>query len=358
MTGEPAIGLLGATGFIGSHVRAYGEATGTGIAAVAMPRVQEVPDQIDATAEDGRAVDAIAAAARRWRRANEAAFDNLCRELAPFEVVINAVGDSRAGATTPNLLAANAVLPAVVALAAQRAGLRRLLHISTAAVQGRLDPLDETALHWPLSPYAQSKAYGERVLFDADPAGGQICPELVVYRPTSVQAVGHHATATFARVVAKLPVVPVAGPGDRPVPVVQLDNVAAGILFAATMAEPAPIVLQVDELMTVRRLVELFGARRTVTVPAAASGVFLDQVAKVTRRSASLTSRLRWFELLLRGQATHAKVLASAGFSVPAGDDGWVALAAAQRASDDGRRGIRVGARSGAGDRGGVLPAD
>lgn len=324
--------MLGATGFIGSHLVAYGQAVGADITPITMARVRmrEVPGGAGPTSD----------AATQWRRDNPGAFDDLCCSLAAFDVVINAAGDPRAGATaTRTLFAANAVLPAVVAQASHAAGARRLVHVSTAAVQGRLDPLDETAMHLPLSPYAVSKAQGERVLLEADPAQGEICPELVVYRPTSVQAVRHQATRAFASVLSKMPFVPVEGSGERPVPVAQLDNVAAGIVFAATMARPAPIILQPHENMTVRRLVELFGARRIVAVPPRAANVALDQIGRLTRRSAYLTSRLRWFELLLRGQNTEAKVLPTEGFSLPVGPEGWVALAEAERVDlRDGRR--------------------
>ena len=40
----------------------------------------------------------------------------------------------------------------------------RLIHVSSAAVQERMDPLDETATLRPFSPYSSSKAAGELVL--------------------------------------------------------------------------------------------------------------------------------------------------------------------------------------------------
>lgn len=321
---HPKLAVVGATGFVGSGLLAYGRSVGADIGAVALPRVGLHPPI------DEPAPGTIGDAAARWRRANPCAFDRLCAALAAFDVVINAAGDARASAgpaDSGNLLAANAVLPAVVAGAAHAAGVRRMVHVSTAAVQGRLDPLDETALHLPLSPYAASKAQGERFLLEADPLQGQICDQLVVYRPTSVQAVGHRATRSFVRLLGRLPAVPVGGATTRPVPVVQFDNVAAGILFAAAMPEAVSIVLQPDEAMTVQRLLELFGARRIVPVPSRITRVTLDQVARVTSSSAYLTSRLRWAELLLRGQATRAKALMAAGFVVPVGDEGWEALA-------------------------------
>ncbi len=343
MNGPTRVAVLGATGFIGSHIVTYGQAAGADVTAVSLARVQSTP----CNSSDAAVADAAAA----WCRSHRDAFESLCRSLAPYDAVVNAAGDPRAGnsSTTANLVAANAVLPAVVARAARVAGVRRLVHVSTAAVQGRLDPLDETGQHFPLSPYAATKARGERALLTADRSPGAAPAEVVVYRPTSVQAVRHHATRAFTKLVGQLPRVPVAGSGERPVPVAQLDNVAAGVLFTATMADPPPIVLQPDEDMTVRRLLELFGARGFVSLPRDATRLTLDQLARLARGSAYLTSRLRWFELLIRGQAVEAKALPAAGFTLPVGVDGWHALAAAERS--DLRSGAGPGAPNGASRR-------
>lgn len=321
--------MLGASGFVGAAVVAFGRSNGADITPVALPRISLV-------ALPHLALGSLDGAAEQWCRANRGAFEDLCRALAPFDVVINAAGDARASArTVRDLVAANAVLPAVVVRAAQRAGVRRLVHISSAAVQGRLDPLDETARHQPLSPYATSKAQGERVLLGADPSHGPACFELIVYRPTSIHAAGQLATRSLSRMLRRLPLVPVvrSGPSawEQPLPVVQLDNVAAGILFAATMLEAAPIVLQPDEAMTARRLLTLFGAHRFVPVPSGVAKAAIEQVGHLTHRSPYLTSRVRWLELLVRGQSTEAKVLAAAGFAAPTGTEGWEALAKEMR---------------------------
>lgn len=316
----PKIAVLGATGFVGSRLMAYGQNAGVDVTPVTMPRVLAGP------------VGDVAEGAARWCRVNQRPYRDLCGALASFDVVINAAGDGRSGSTDAvRLHASNAVLPAIAARAAAAAGVRRLLQVSTAAVQGRLDPLDETAFHFPLFAYARSKAASERWLLGARPDRGEVPPELVLYRPASIQAIRHQATRSFARLVAHLPAVPVEGSGDRPVPVTLLDNVAAGIFFAAAMAEPAPIILQPDEGITVRRLVELFGARRLVALPPRATNLALDQVERLTSHSAYLTSRLRWFDLLLRGQASAAKALPGAGFTLPVGFEGWEALAEANK---------------------------
>lgn len=329
MIAPQKVAVLGASGFIGSHVTAYARGVGADVAPVDMPRVASIRDP-----------EAVAEAADLWRRTHHGLFDDLCTALAPCDVVINAAGDPRSGSRDrAQLRAANALLPAVVAQASHRAGVRRLVHISSAAVQGRRDPLDESPALDPLSPYASSKAEGEQYLLAARPERSEVPPELVVYRPASVHAIGHPATHAFARVVSLLPVVPVEATtdgtkGPRPVPVALLDNVAAGIWFAATLVQPTviqrTIVLQPDEGMTARRLLELFGARRIVSLPPRATDAILAQLGRLTRPSPYLTSRLRWLELLLRGQEVNATTLTNAGFTGPVGGEGWDALAAAE----------------------------
>jgi hypothetical protein len=250
--------------------------------------------------------------------------------LAPFDIVVNAAGlVTPDAADHPSLFGANAVLPAVVAEAADVTGARRLVHVSTAAVQGRLDPLDETERCFPLSPYAAAKAEGERALLEGAVDG--TC-EVVVYRPTSVQASGRPVTRRLARIATSLPLVPVGDGGDRPVPVALVENVAAGIVFAASMPSPPPLVLQPWEGLTTRTLLGLFGARRTVSLPSGPFRAAIDLAACSATRSPKLTARLRRVEVLLLGQGVRAEALAAAGFRPPVGREGWEELAHAERA--------------------------
>ena len=52
----------------------------------------------------------------------------------------------------------------------------------------------------------------------------------------------------------------------------------------------------------------------------------LQVVRRPADRFASFSSRLRWLELLWRGQAQRANALPAAGFESPVGREGWVAL--------------------------------
>ncbi len=250
------VAVLGASGFIGSSVVAAGRREGLDISGVVTVRVAD-----DAGSD-------VTAASASWRQAHRDAFGRQVDALQGFDVVVNA-----AGAATPTaadlavLSSANVLQPTIAAGAACEAGVRRFVHVSSAAVQGRLDPLDETSRHCPLSPYGHSKAAGERALFESATGTGTAPAEMVVYRPTSVYGPGRPATRALSRMTARLPAFPLGGAGDQPVPVALIGNVAAGILHAATAAYPGPIVLQPWEGLTCRELLELFGARRFVRLP-------------------------------------------------------------------------------------------
>jgi len=314
--------IVGGSGFIGSHV-----VTAVRSAArepVALPSIR-------VSSADGRAEDEVAEA---WPSENRDAFDRLCSDLQGAEVVINAAGMAApASSDLGALVAANAIQPAVVARACGTAGVRRLVHVSTAAVQGRREPLDETPAHAPASPYAESKAKGERLLLDIGDEGP---PEVVIYRPASVHGLGRAVTEKLVRFAGR-PVVPLAGAGNQPVPTALIDNVAAGIVFAGLFAPLAPgtqrvIALQPDEGLTARRLIELFGAERLVRLPTALTRRVLAVVDRTAAPSAFLASRARWLDLLWHGQSVRAELLVRAGFASPVGHDGWRSLAEAVRA--------------------------
>lgn len=310
--------MLGGSGYVGSRVVATGGAGGVDIAAVTMPRIGATSRCDVSTAVDS------------WRAGHAEAFTQLCRDFEPFEIVINAAGAASPRSNDVALLfGANVVLPMVAAQAAEAAGVRRFVHVSSAAVQGRSDPLDETCNVYPLTPYGSTKAEGERALLQAcgEPYGSRSPLDIVIYRPTSVHGLGQDATETLARLVARLPAIPVRGTGDQELPVALIENVAAGIVFAGTAGVPGPILLQPSEEVTARLLVEFFGATRIIGLPATASKVVLDQLVKHAAGHPRVEGHLRWLEIMFGGQAVKATTLSEAGFQPPIGHEGWRALA-------------------------------
>lgn len=316
------IGVVGGSGYIGSHVRAAGAEVGLEIAPVPGFRVGGVDSD-----------DALASA-EKWQARHANVFDELCAHLDGLDALIYAGGLARPGASDRReLFAANATHPAVVALAAAAAGVRRLVHVSSAVVQGRLDPLDES--HWQLllSPYAESKAVAERFLLNHR---NNTPPEVVIYRPTSVQSASRHTTRQLSRLVA-LPFFPVVGDGSKPVPVALIENVAAGILFAATTAKPPDIALQPCEGVTTRMLIEFFAPRRIISLSLSSAQMTRRIVIGASAPSARLTALARRLEIVLNGQGVEARNLAAAGFVPPVGHEGWIELGRQMRQQGRGR---------------------
>jgi len=121
--------VVGASGFVGSAVAAALEARGSAVERLRAPRLPAVrPDEaMGAVASAAEVVDALA---RRFRGA---------------AAVVNAAGNPDASSRDVDaLVAANAVLPGVVAAAVAAAAVPRLVHVSSAVVQGRRATLDES----------------------------------------------------------------------------------------------------------------------------------------------------------------------------------------------------------------------
>jgi len=241
-------------------------------------------------------------------------------------LVVNAAGLAHpAGRDRAALTAANVLLPKKLALACRRADVRRLVHVSSAAVQGRLDPLDETDRRFPFSPYSRSKAEAERWLREAGPA--ELPDEIVVYRPTSVHGPGRAISRLLCR-IAGGPIVVLGGVGNQPLPVALVENVAAGILFSAMSPVVMPVVVQPWEGVTTRRLFELLGAKRFLPVPELPLRGALRAVRRPAGVAPRVASAVRSLELLYVGQRVAESSLARAGFVLPVGLDGWPALVA------------------------------
>ena len=221
--------------------------------------------------------------------------------LIGVDVVINAAGAAAPDSNDIHALhVANALLPATMAAIASRAGVRRFVHVSSAAVQGARRVLDETRSTEPFSPYSTSKADGERALLE----GGESPAETVVYRPTSVIDEGRPSTLALAR-LANAWVVPVAGDGSAPLPTALVGNVASLALHLATCDEAPQIVLHPWEGMTQRLLMECLAERapRFLRIPRAIARPVISGARHVPRAQGAS----RRLELLLFGQQIDAE---------------------------------------------------
>jgi UDP-glucose 4-epimerase len=301
--------VLGAGGFVGAAVRRALQQTGINVTPIAAPRISRpwgaVPERGKGM---GFSVDAVAA---------------LEESLRGYAAVVNCAGIADPGAeTSRTLYGANALMPIVVREACFRAGVGRFVHVSSAAVQGDRDILDETEDVSPLTPYARSKAAGERLLLRGNREG------LIVFRPTSVHGSARTVTVRLAR-FARSPLSSVAGSGEWPSPQVLVQNVASAVAYLVVCSDAPPsVVIQPSEGQTaasVLRVLSLGFEPHHLPEHIAHAGLAAAAVAKSNVRLSAARRRLQmvWF-----GQRQTVGWLSSQGFSPPAGADAWSTLAA------------------------------
>jgi nucleoside-diphosphate-sugar epimerase len=307
--------IFGAGGFVGTAVRVAVGADGHELDLAPAPRLAwDRPPRLD----PGRMLAETPVPAP------------LIERLRGRDVVVNAAGlATPRSAATPELYGANSLWPLVLAKACEQAGVPRLIHVSSAAVQGRVAVLDERLWYGPVSPYAESKALAERLLLAHARSGG--CRHgghrPTIYRPTSVHGCDRALTRSFARFARRWPLV-VTGEGDQPVPVCLVGNVGAGIAAVVRAPEPPAVALQPYEDLTVRSLYELFAAgRRIRRLPAGAVRRAVGRAARVSGRVGAVAGPVRRLELLLLGQATAPTWLDGHGFRPPLGPEAWARLA-------------------------------
>jgi nucleoside-diphosphate-sugar epimerase len=307
------IAVAGTRGFVGSAVTARLDDAAVSVRPINGLRMDAV-SSVDA--------DVVAAAwtGRPWRRL--AVFPDLVEAVRGCDVVVVCAGLARPGsADRVRLFAANALAPAALADAAAEAGCTRLVHVSSAAVQGATRLLDEGPAA-PDTPYALSKALGERLLLDPSaPLRGHT----VVYRATSVQGAGRATTESLVRWVRR-GVVPAVRGIDPPLPLSLVENTAAAVVHLAGSAL-AGVVLHPWEGITVGRLHELVGTPARWRISPGQARRLLATARRVDRgrrREASV----RRLELLLLGQEQGSSSLTEDGFLPPVGEAGWRELLA------------------------------
>lgn len=255
--------VVGASGFVGSHVARRLRDDGWEATAVAPPRLSLSPGS---TSDD----------VRRAVLAHESAVIDLSQALGEVDVVVNAAGiaapDSRRGAS---LTGANALLPAIIVAAAQRAGSRRFVHVSSAEVQGRRAVLDESAETAAFSPYTHSKALGESALLAAVAGADDSAPEVVIVRATAIQGPGRPITNRLRR-FASSRLASIATAGDRPSPVSSIDGLSSFVSLVVRCPSDVPtIVLQPSEGLTNTEVLLLAGGRTPRRIPPAVGRVVI-----------------------------------------------------------------------------------
>lgn len=309
--------VLGATGFVGSAIMTRLQQEGIAAAPVSAPRL----------ATSVESAGQLIAEARRL----ESVIDYLADSFAGADVVVNA-----AGLSAPDqqdlaaLVGANALLPTVVAVAAQRTGVRRVIHLSSAAVQGNRPVLDSSEATAPFSAYSFSKALGEEALLrlrdfievaagagaapgsassqfpaapstNPTPVPGNHAAEICIVRATSVQGTGRETTAKLARLSSTV-LASVAGSGSARTPVTSVHALAEFVVAVGSSEQKLPaIVLQPWEGATTASVIRDAGRRHPLNLPVWAarsvvgigygvSGLLKDRLQGPVRRL-----ELMWF---------------------------------------------------------------
>ncbi len=289
--------VLGASGFIGRATVDHLREQGMDVKPLSAPRLQLDPKMLD-----GYAVAAIAG--------SHSAVAELTESLTGVDVVVNAAGlASPDGAADVWLFGANALLPAVIATAATQAGVGRLVHLSSAAVQGARPVLDTSAEVAPFSPYSLSKALGERAVLAVANDNWDVA-DIVVIRATSVQGPGRKTTEDLRR-VARSHLASVAAPGDHPSVVSSLKGLVTFVQEAGMTRGATPaLLLQPWEGLNVTEVFQLAGGRpvvlpawlcRTLVRAGAAVGSGVPRVAGLVRRV-----EVMWFGQAQEGQELSA----------------------------------------------------
>lgn len=286
------VAVIGGSGFVGRAVLRAVAGMGSDATPVRAPRLDSDGDH-----------DAVAGA--------------LADSLAGYDAVINAAGVP--GATSADgsaLVPANAVLPRVILRATRAAGVPRLVHVSSAAVQGRREPLDSSWAYDGFSAYSRSKIDGEVALRDG---GGD---DWTIYRPGGVHGPDRSVTRAIAR-LARSPFL-VMPRSAHPTPLALIDNVGSAVATLALSPRSLPRVVHHPwEGMTTHSVIEVLGGRDPRTVP--------DPPARLLTAAArlapgALAGQARRLDLLWFGQRQASSWLTENGWTPPAGHDAWVAL--------------------------------
>lgn len=319
--------ILGATGFVGSAILQAAEAAGLDVAGAPAPRLSSEATTVAELAAEGSTHPTLA---------------GLTATLAGVSVVVNAAGLAapRSG-DTPELRGANALLPTILAQACAAAGVDRLIHLSSAAVQGQRDQLDESLDLAPFSAYSRSKALGEQALQAAASAS-----RIVIVRATSVQGANRPTTTALARLAAS-PLASVAAPGTAATPVTSVESLADFVVKVGTFEGPVPlVVLQPSEGMSVRSVLEAAGGT-PIVLPRRLCRVLLRAGYAVSKLAGErLHGSLRRVELMWFGQAQEPGWAAAQGIRVEQRVSGVLESAASRRRQGRSGRQRRSGRQS------------
>jgi len=282
--------VVGASGFIGGQVSTDLRDRGLQVRDVIAPRVL--------TSRRERPSELVTVA-----RGHEAVIAALAIEFAGVETVVNAAGLATPTADeSDSLTGANALLPVIIVLAAARANVSRVVHLSSAASQGRRRILDESAETEPFSPYSLSKADGELTLLELCRQMGSSAPEVVIVRATSVHGAGTEKIRALRRMAAS-PRASVAGTGGDTTVLSSLDDFVRFVHWVGSWPANLPtILLQPDEGLRSADILRLAGGREPRHLPRWICHLVIGVAYGTAAAAPALRARVRRTELMWFGQ--------------------------------------------------------
>lgn len=290
------VGVLGGHGFIGSAV--VDSLARSGRTPVLLPRVALPDTQTSADSSLSHT---------RLKTPALVANEHLADALSKVDIVINAAGlADPTSSDHASLWRTNTLLPAVVDVVAREADVDRVVHISSAAVQGD-QPLTEEPTWSPKTPYGHSKAEGEKYLLE------HATTPTVIYRATSVMGPGRDVVDRLVGFYRRR-FVPVFGDGSAPLPLSALPNTSDAIVFLAGQSQSGSIALQPWEGVTQRSLTESLAGERSKVVRLPLGPVLTATRPITNRLPASVVAQVRRVELLVFGQQQEARALTAAGY--------------------------------------------
>lgn len=284
--------IVGASGFCGAEIVRCCLADGLNIRRIVGPRLTAPPVRHLSQLLNMLADPAIDTHIR-----------NLSDQLAGVDVVVNAAGIADSGASeSSQLFGANTLLPLVIYKAALRAGVQRMIQVSSASVLGNVDLLTEDPAVHPFSPYSMSKANAELALSQLHGMSAGRC-DLTMVRGTSVQGPDRSTTKRICR-VASTRLASVAFPGTQPTPITSCRSLATLIVAIGLHADDTPqIVLQPWEGLSVSDVMSLAGGKPPVVLSQRFCR-FVVRVGQLSTRFLPKRSRsiVRQVELMWFGQ--------------------------------------------------------
>lgn len=289
------VAVLGANGFVGSHVSAALLQRGARVVPVRAPRV------------------GLTGAGR------PETLRQLAEQLHGCDAIVNTAGIADATQSSMDLSQANHHLPDLLGEAAATLA-TRLVHVSSAAVQGRRRVLDSSREYGAFSPYSTSKAQGEHALLRR--RMGSLC----IYRPPGVHGRDRATTRTLVR-LASTRAASVARPGSQNTPQALVQNVADAVAFLATIdSDPPTIVHHPSEGITTVGLLSALGGRPPRVIPRCIASLGVQALFVGSHARPGLQGHARRLEVLWLGQEQAPSWLEESGWRPPQPPVAWYLL--------------------------------